>query len=526
MPLPPPDAHARAHSEALAALIRAEIAAAGGWISFARYMELALYAPGLGYYAAGAAKFGAAGDFVTAPEISTLFGRSLARQVAEVLTASRPRVLELGAGTGKLAADLLDALGDACQAYAILETSPDLRERQAATLRRLAPAAFAKLRWLDTLPKEFSGCMLANEVVDALPVHLLHYAADGIFERGVTADPHGDLACADPHGDLAYADRPAQGAVLQAARQLPIPAGTDYVTELNLAAPAWLAALAASLTQGAILLLDYGFPAHEYYHPQRQTGTLMCHYRHHAHDDPFSHPGLTDITAHVDFSALAAAAGGHGLDLLGYASQASFLINCGIADLLATVPAEDSARYLPLANQVNRLLFPAEMGELFKVMLVGRGIDILPLGFRSGDRRDAAARRGSALGHVHAALHRRPRADHLEPALDVRKLVQVDLVPLVAGDPRIGGDVGDAVLAGGQIGRGGQVLVEHGVEAAGFSAVALDAVGNLLLGRADEMVRLAEHRSHSAHLEHQPLQRVVLAARRFWQKLTPVLPDR
>jgi SAM-dependent MidA family methyltransferase len=228
--------------------------------------------------------------------------------------------------------------------------------------------------------------MLANEVVDALPVHLLHYAADGIFERGVTADPHGDLACADPHGDLAYADRPAQGAVLQAARQLPIPAGTDYVTELNLAAPAWLAALAASLTQGAVLLLDYGFPAHEYYHPQRQTGTLMCHYRHHAHDDPFSHPGLTDITAHVDFSALAAAAGGHGLDLLGYASQASFLINCGIADLLATVPAEDSARYLPLANQVNRLLSPAEMGELFKVMLVGRGIDILPLGFRSGDR--------------------------------------------------------------------------------------------------------------------------------------------
>ena len=377
MPLPQPDPIARAHSDALAALIRAEIAASGDWLPFARYMELALYAPGLGYYAAGAAKFGAAGDFVTAPEISALFGRSLARQVAQVLAASAPHVLEFGAGTGKLAADLLGALGATCQSYAILEPSPDLRERQADTLRRLAPMHLPKVRWLDTLPDTFSGCMLANEVVDAMPVHLLRFTAEAIFERGVTAAPDGGFV---------YAERPAQGALLAAARALPVPGYDDYVTELNLAAPAWIAALGACLSQGAALLIDYGFPAREYYHPQRSRGTLMCHYRHHAHDDPFFLPGLCDITAHVDFSALALAGEASGLDLLGYAGQAGFLIDCGITELIGEVSASDSARYLPLANQANRLLSPAEMGELFKVMLLGRGIDLQALGFLQSDK--------------------------------------------------------------------------------------------------------------------------------------------
>ncbi|MDB5807829.1 MAG: hypothetical protein JWN73_5151 [Betaproteobacteria bacterium] len=379
--LPEPDAAALAHSAALAARIRAEISAAGGWIPFARYMELALYAPGLGYYAAGAAKFGAAGDFVTAPEISGLFGASLARQVAQVLEAGSPQVLEFGAGTGKLAADLLNALGEACAGYAILEPSPDLRERQAATLRRLAPAAFAKVRWLDTLPAQFSGCIIANEVADAMPVHLLHFAGEAVDERGVTLNAAGAFS---------YADRPAQGAVLAAAQGLPLEDRDDYLTEINLAARAWVATLAQCLTSGAALIIDYGFPAREYYHPQRHRGTLMCHYRHHALDRPFFLPGLADITAHVDFSALADAAEEAGLELLGYTSQASFLLDCGITELLADVPATESARYLPLTNQANRLLSPAEMGELFKVMLLGRGpvtgsiAD--PIGFSSNNR--------------------------------------------------------------------------------------------------------------------------------------------
>lgn len=377
MALPEPSADALAHSAQLVQLIRDEIDAAGGWIPFVRYMELALYAPGLGYYAAGAAKFGAAGDFVTAPEISSLFGRSLARQVAQVLAASGPQVLEFGAGTGKLAADLLGALGEACETYLILEPSPDLRARQAETLQRLVPEAFAKVQWLDTLPAAFSGCMLANEVADAMPVHLLRFAGEAISERGV------GLAAA---GHFAFIDRAAAGEVLDAARELPVQSGPEYISELNLNAPAWLRSLSPVLRLGALLLLDYGFPAPEYYHPQRSRGTLMGHYRHHALDDPFFLPGLTDLTAHVDFSALAVAAEQMGMDLLGYTSQAGFLINCGIADLLAEVPASDSARYLPLANQVNRLLSPAEMGELFKVLAVGRGLDEPLLGFGSGDR--------------------------------------------------------------------------------------------------------------------------------------------
>jgi SAM-dependent MidA family methyltransferase len=376
MPLPEPDPHALAHSARVAAAIRAAIAQAGGWISFARYMELALYAPCLGYYSAGAAKFGAAGDFVTAPEISALFGQCVAVQVREVLAASRPAVLEFGAGTGKLAADLLNTLAGDCADYLILEPSPDLRQRQAETLGLLAPAHAPKVRWLDALPDTFSGCMLANEVLDAMPVHLLHFSGEAIAERGVTLR----------EGAFAWQDRPAQGELLEAARLIPVQNPGDYLSEINLAARAWLAALSRCLAQGAALLIDYGFPAREYYHPQRSRGTLMAHYRHHAHDDPFYLPGLNDLTAHVDFTAIADAAEESGLELLGYSSQAAFLIDCGIAGLLAQVSPEDSARYLPLTNQANRLLSPAEMGELFKVMLVGRGVSLEPVGFRSGDR--------------------------------------------------------------------------------------------------------------------------------------------
>jgi SAM-dependent MidA family methyltransferase len=349
--LPAPDAAACAASGALRSLIEQTLRREGNWISFARYMALALHAPGLGYYAGGTAKFGAAGDFVTAPELGTLFARTLARQVADLL---RPgdAVLEFGAGSGALADALTEALAErgVHPEYLILETSAALAERQRARLR--APAT-----WIDRLPPHFSGVMIANEVLDAMPAHALAWTAQA-----------------------------ATGEVLAAAQALPVEAGARYESELNLAARAWIQTLAGRLTRGAILVIDYGFPAREYYHPQRSTGTLMCHYRHRAHGDPFFLPGLQDITTHVDFSALAQAAADAGLDVLGYANQAQFLINCGITELLAEVDAADVRRYAPLAAQAQMLLSPAEMGELFKVLALGRGIDAPLRGLSEGNR--------------------------------------------------------------------------------------------------------------------------------------------
>jgi len=368
--LPAPDAAACAASGALRSLIEQTLRREGNWISFARYMELALHAPGLGYYAGGTAKFGAAGDFVTAPELGTLFARTLARQVADLLRTG-DAVLEFGAGSGALADALTEALAErgVHPEYLILETSAALAERQRARLR--APAT-----WIDRLPPSFSGVMIANEVLDAMPVHALAWTAQGVLERGVCVD----------EGRLAWAERPATGEVLAAAQALPVEAGARYESELSLAARAWIRALAGRLTRGAILVIDYGFPAREYYHPQRSSGTLMCHYRHRAHGDPFFLPGLQDITTHVDFSALAQAAADAGLDVLGYANQAQFLINCGITELLAEVDAADVRRYAPLAAQAQMLLSPAEMGELFKVLALGRGIDVPLRGLSEGNR--------------------------------------------------------------------------------------------------------------------------------------------
>lgn len=371
--LPSPDATARNASHALAERIALELRACGNWISFARYMHLALYAPQLGYYAAGAGQLGRAGDFVTAPELSPLFGRTLARQIAPLL---RPgdAVLEFGAGSGALAAQLcgeLAALGVGAPPYLILETSPALRARQHARLGD-------RVQWLDRLPGRFCGVMLANEVADAMPVHALAWTSAGIAERGVCVD----------EGRLAWSERSAEGDVAARAREIEIelPPSGRYESELALAAPAWLRSLGASLERGALLVIDYGFPQREYYHPQRSMGTLMCHYRHRAHGDPFFYPGLQDITAHVDFSALARAAEGSGMKLLGYAGLAQFLVNCGITDVLGAEDALDIARYAPLAASAQTLLSPAEMGELFKVLAVGRGIDRSLLGFAQGDR--------------------------------------------------------------------------------------------------------------------------------------------
>jgi SAM-dependent MidA family methyltransferase len=340
--------------------IAEEIARAGGWIPFERYMQLALHEPGIGYYASGAQKFGAGGDFVTAPELGRLFGRTLARQLRGF-----DRILELGAGSGALADVLTSELQ--CE-YLILETSADLRTRQR---ERLAHLGNGRVRHIERLPERFHGAVIANEVVDAMPVQVVHWTPSGIMERGVTAS-------------LGWADRPATGALLAEAKSMEVPA--PYVSEINLAARAWMRSLVAALEEGALFVIDYGFPRHEYYHPQRAAGTLMCHYRHQAHADPFAHPGEEDITAHVDFSALAEAAHGAGGQVLGYTTQAQFLVNCGITEVLAEANAENALHYAPIAAQAQKLLSPAEMGELFKVLAIGKNITQPLLGFTRGER--------------------------------------------------------------------------------------------------------------------------------------------
>ncbi len=380
--LPPPSDEALRHGEHVAALLRGEIAAQGGWLPFSRFMELALYAPGLGYYSAGLHKFGATGDFVTAPEISALFGRTLARQAAQILAATGGDLLEIGAGSGRLALDLLrelEALDVAPPRYLILEVSADLRQRQRRLLEEHAPRLAARVSWLEALPASFNGVILGNEALDAMPVELAVWRDGGIFRRGVAWE--GEAFC---WRDQAL----AEGALYQCAARLP-PAnfGIDYVSEIAPAANGFIASLAACLERGAMLFIDYGFGESEYYHPQRDGGTLMCHYRHHAHADPLILPGLQDITAHVDFSAVARSGVEAGLDLLGYASQAHFLLNCGLTDLLGRLAPEDASAYLPLAAQAQKLVSPAEMGELFKVVALGKGLAEPLLGFVRGDKR-------------------------------------------------------------------------------------------------------------------------------------------
>lgn len=379
LPIPAPEA--LAHSQRLQQTLVDEVAAAGGWYSFARFMEQVLYAPGLGYYAAGARKFGAAGDFVTAPEMTGLFGKALSRQVAQVMAASCPVVLEVGAGSGRLAADLLLALEVAealPERYFILDLSADLRQRQQETIAAVAPHLLPRVEWLDRLPEHFSGAVVANELLDAMPAHIVAWREDGILERGVVVDESGGFT---------WNERPASGALLAAAEEIgeqcSLPPG--FESEISLATRAWAAEWGHRLDRGALLLIDYGFPRREFYHQQRGRGTLMCHYRHHAHPDPFYLPGLQDVTVHVDFTAIIAAAHASGLELLGYASQGQFLLNCGILDCLAAIP-HATPDYIRAASAVGKLLMPHEMGELFKVIAIGRGLDEPLLGFANGDQ--------------------------------------------------------------------------------------------------------------------------------------------
>ena len=381
--LPPPSSEALAHSQRVTEHLRSAIDAHDGWIDFARYMEMALYAPGLGYYAAGATKFGAAGDFVTAPELSPLFGRTLALQIAPIVRELKGDILELGAGSGALAVDMLLELErqHALPAqYCILELSADLQARQRQRLATQAPHLADRVSWLDALPASFTGIIVGNEVLDALPVHCVQWQHDKIHERGVTWNGR--------QFEWALRER-REGPVWQAAQSLLIDQAildTPYTSEINFAAPALIHALAAMLVRGAMIFIDYGFPQREYYHPQRHMGTLRAHYRHHALDDPFFLPGLCDLTAHVDFSALGQAATRSGLTLTGYTSQASFLMNAGITELLMQTPTANAAAYLPQANAVQRLVSPAEMGELFKVIAFTRDFDFQWQGFARGNR--------------------------------------------------------------------------------------------------------------------------------------------
>jgi SAM-dependent MidA family methyltransferase len=375
LPAPPPDAAAL--SEKLARLIAGEIRSGGGWLPFARYMELALYAPGLGYYMTGARKLGRDGDFVTAPEISRLYGRALARQIEQLAALGFDEILEIGAGSGALAADLLtelERLGRPPRRYLILDLSPDLRDRSRDTLAARAPRMLERVAWLNALPPAFAGIVIGNEVLDAMPVHVFERTGGEILELGVGLGQDGFRWAAHSRPSAPHSPEPSLFPV------------DGYRTEVQFVARGFVRSVGEALARGAALFIDYGFPRQEYYHPQRARGTLMCHYRHRAHDDPFFLPGLQDITTHLDFSALAQAGREGGLELLGYASQAQFLINCGITGILAETPATDVASYAPLAAQAHKLLSPAEMGELFKVIAFGKGVSAPLLGFAQGDR--------------------------------------------------------------------------------------------------------------------------------------------
>jgi len=377
--LPPPTAEEQALSARLQQRIREEIAAAGGAISFARFMELALYAPELGYYAAGKQKFGAAGDFTTAPELGSLFARCLARPCQDILAElGGGDILEVGAGSGALATDLLlelETLGALPERYLILELGTELRARQAETLRDRAPRFLERVHWLDRLPAGVRGIVLANELLDALPVERFKVTEAGIHRLDVAWE----------NERFAWREEPADEPVRARIEPLALPPG--YLSEINLRAEAWVRSVADVLQQGVMLLVDYGFPRAEFYHPQRTHGTLMCHYRHRAHDDPLVLVGLQDITAHVDFSAVAEAGTGAGLVLAGYTSQAAFLIGCGLEKLAASSDPEAVRAHLDLTRQIKTLTLPHEMGELYKAIALSRGLrEPLP-GFALHDRR-------------------------------------------------------------------------------------------------------------------------------------------
>ncbi len=382
--LPNVDAVSARHSECVAAHIRQRATSAGGQLSFAAFMHEALYAPGLGYYAAGNAKFGEAGDFVTAPEVSSVFGAVLACQCCEVLQAfERPEILEVGAGSGKLACDLMQAFVRDAQPpsrYCILEVSPDLQQRQAERLRAECPREFEKFEWLTELPEDFHGVVVANELLDALPVERFVRRQDGVMQQRVAVSDSGfDWSEAE-------APPPLARAVLEIEDELGVPLPDGYSSEVSLAGPSWIADVAACLRHGAVFLFDYGVSRREYYAPDRNGGWLRCHFRHHAHNDPLVLVGVQDITTWVDFTAVAHTAVNVGMDVLGYQTQSQFLLGGGLEREMRRYTAEPLERQLELSAQVKTLTLPGAMGEHFKCMVLGRGDVATPSAFGFANR--------------------------------------------------------------------------------------------------------------------------------------------
>ena len=377
---PPPSAEAAAHSNKVKERIIEAIESAGGQIRFADYMNLALYAPGLGYYSAGLKKFGRQGDFITAPEISPLFSRCLAIQCCHIMQQSGLNtLLEAGAGSGIMAIDIMQELerqDSLPEQYLILELSAELRDRQQQAIADKIPHLASRFHWLDQLPaRPFNGIVIANELLDAMPVHLLRLSGTQNFERFVALDKEQafvwqDQSIEDPRlNDIADEIRNIHRS-MQALNDKP---GRDYITEVNLLAMDWIRSIADMMEQGAILLVDYGYTTREYYHPQRFMGTLMCHYQHHRHDDPFYLPGMQDITAHVNFSHIARSAEAAGLTLCGFTTQAHFLMAGGLVELTRDLDPDDVVRFTETARQIKMLTLPEEMGELFKVILLAKG---------------------------------------------------------------------------------------------------------------------------------------------------------
>lgn len=377
MPLPPPSPAAQQSSINLQTLLAEEIGKHDNWIPFSRFMELVLYAPQYGYYTGGSHKIGNDGDFITAPTLTPLFARTLARQLQELLPQTAGNIYEFGAGTGQLAADLLNNLSDGINRYYIIEISPELAARQKDLIHTLVPQAAQKIVHLSALPETFDGIIVGNEVLDAMPVEIIRKDEGGLFEHvGVCLD----------NGRFAYSARPLNDPSLSASASLYFPQ-TDfpYTGELHPQQYAFIRTLASRLERGCMIFIDYGFDAAQYYHPQRSQGTLIGHYRHHVIHNPFDFIGLADLTAHVNFTDIAQAGTDAGLDLIGYLPQSHFLLNLGITELLAQTGKTDSAAYIREAAAVQKLIDQHEMGELFKVIAFGKNIGIDWTGFRFGD---------------------------------------------------------------------------------------------------------------------------------------------
>lgn len=381
--LPQPDRDSLVHSELVRDYLRERIAAADG-IAFGEYMHYALYAPGLGYYVSGLPKFARAGDFITAPEESPLFGRVVARQLAPVLAAiDGGSVLELGAGSGALAEPLLQKLAEADslpERYLILEVSPDLAERQRQRFAAGIPDLARRIEWVDSLPKAFCGAIIANEVADALPVERFRVTPGGIEQAWVTAGEDGVF-----HEDW----RPAGDSLVRAVQALGLDLPDGYVSDISLGLKPWVGELADALENGLILLIDYGLPRREYYAPDKSGGWLRCHFRHRVHDRPLVLPGIQDISAWVDFTAVAEAAAAHDAAVAGFVTQAMFLLAGGLENEFSAAATSSERQRAELAGAVKRLTLPAEMGEHFKCIGLTKGNVPVPAAFAAADRAQA-----------------------------------------------------------------------------------------------------------------------------------------